>query len=73
MRALGWLRDLLDGEPVATRIGPAGVLIVGYLVTRGVLDGDTAQLIAALVAILLGGGTIAAARALVTPVPKRHD
>ncbi|WP_327100076.1 hypothetical protein OIE68_15630 [Nocardia vinacea] len=62
------IRIWLAGEPLAARVGPALLLIVGYLVTRGVVDNDLGQLIAAVVTVLLGGGAVAATRALVTPV-----
>ena len=65
-----WIERLLGDEPVLTRIGPAIALLAGYLVTRGVLDGDTGQLIAALVTVLGGGGALAAARGLVTPMSR---
>ncbi|WP_280410678.1 hypothetical protein [Nocardia asiatica] len=68
-----WIKAQLKGEPLATRVGPALLLIVGYLVTRGVIDDDLGQLIAAVVTLLLGGGALAAARALVTPMSKLYS
>jgi hypothetical protein len=61
-----WLRD----EPIATRVGPAVVLVAGYLLARGVIDADTADLIVALVALVAGGGAVLGARALVSPLSK---
>ncbi|MGY2019408.1 hypothetical protein [Nocardia gipuzkoensis] len=68
-----WIKAQLKGEPLATRVGPALLLIVGYLVTRGVIDGDLGQLIAAVVTVLVGGSALAAARALVTPMSKLYS
>jgi hypothetical protein len=68
-----WIKAQLKGEPLATRVGPALLLIVGYLVTRGVLDEDLGQLIAAVVTVLIGGTALAAARALVTPMSKLYS
>lgn len=74
MRALvDWINAQLKGEPLATRIGPALLLVVGYLVTRGVIDDDLGQLIAAVVTVLVGGTALAAARALVTPMSKLYS
>lgn len=64
------LRTLFREEPIATRVGPAVVLIAGYLLTRGVIDSDTADLITALVALIAGGGAVVGARALVFPMAK---
>jgi hypothetical protein len=74
MRGLvDWIKAQLQGEPLASRVGPALLLVVGYLVTRGVIDNDLGQLIAAVVTILIGGSALAAARALVTPMSKLYS
>jgi hypothetical protein len=67
------MRELLAGEPVATRMGPAVALVAAYLFARGVIDASTADLIAGLVAILGGGGVLALARAKVAPWPPRPE
>ncbi|MGY1945347.1 hypothetical protein [Nocardia asiatica] len=64
------VKRVLGDEPVIKTIGPAVVAIAAYLVTRGVIDSDTGQLIAAVIAALGGGGAIAMARAFVTPLSK---
>jgi hypothetical protein len=61
-----WLRD----EPIAARVGPAVVLLAGYLLARGVIDTDTADLVVALVGLVAGSGAVVGARALVTPLSK---
>ncbi|MEV6258091.1 hypothetical protein AB0L97_33035 [Nocardia sp. NPDC051911] len=63
-RAAAWL----EGEPVITRVGPVIGVIVVYLAAKGVLDQDTADLVTAIVGVLLGGGAIVGTRAAVTPV-----
>jgi hypothetical protein len=74
MRGLGdWIKRLLGDEPVVKTLGPAVVAIAAYLVTRGVIDSDTGQLIAAIIAALGGGGAIAIARAMVTPMSKLYS
>jgi hypothetical protein len=59
----------LDTEPVRTRLYPVISLVVGYLVTRGAVDSNTADLVIGLVSALLGVGATEAARARVSPVP----
>lgn len=59
------LKKLLGDEPLITRLGPVILAIVAYLVTRGVVDTDTADLITAVVVAIGGGGLLAAARGIV--------
>jgi len=54
-------------EPIATRVGPVVLLIVGYLVTKGVVDEATEELIVGIAGLLFGGGALLTARAKVWP------
>lgn len=63
-KVLSWL----DSEPVATRVGPVVLLIVGYLLTKGTVDQDTTDLVLGIVAAILGVGGVAAARGAVIPI-----
>lgn len=60
----------IESEPVLTRVGPAVLLIVGFLVARGVIDRDTYDMVLGVVGLILGGGGLAGARAAVTPTAK---
>lgn len=64
------LKKWWNEEPIATRIGPVVVLLVGYLVTKGVIDEATQELVIGIAAALLGGGALLAARAKVSPLAK---
>jgi len=67
---------LLDSEPVRTRLYPVVVILIGYLVTRGVLDNDTANLVASIAAAILGVGAVEATRVAVVPkamMPPKFD
>lgn len=65
-RDLSWF----ESEPVATRVGPAVLVIVGYLLYKGTIDQNTATLMVGLVGAIFGVGGIAAARAAVVPLAK---
>ena len=70
---IGRLAEFVEREPVAARLGPVLLAIVGYLVTRGTIDNQLGELLVAIVVALFGGGALAAARARVTPVASgRH-
>lgn len=60
--------ELLAREPVRVRVYGFLLLLVGYLVTRGVITGNDAAFYTAAGALLLGVPTVEAARAHVTPV-----
>lgn len=64
------LKRWWNEEPIATRIGPVVVLIAGYLVTKGVIDEVTEELVIGIVGFLFGGGALLAARAKVSPLSK---
>lgn len=64
MSPMAWI----DSEPIRTRVYPVLVPLVGYLAARGVLDSDTASLVLALVAAVVGGVAIEAGRARVSPI-----
>lgn len=69
------IMSLLDSEPVLTRIGPVVLAIVGYLVTKGLLDQDTANFLVALAVAVVGSGALVSARSRVwkqepSPAPK---
>lgn len=59
------ITSLLDSEPVLTRVGPVVLAIVGYLVAKGMVDEDTANLIVALAVAVVGSGAMVSARARV--------
>jgi hypothetical protein len=73
-KVLSWI----ESEPVITRVGSVGGLIVGFLFVRGLIARDTYDLAIAVSTLLLGTGGIAGARAAVTPTikllqPKKPD
>lgn len=59
---------VLAREPVRTRLYAFLVLLCGYLVTRGVLDGTDTAFYTAAAALLLGVPAVETARAKVSPV-----
>ncbi|WP_280455634.1 hypothetical protein [Nocardia brasiliensis] len=61
------LRKWWNEEPLATRVGPVVVLVVGYLVSKGFVDHATEDLIIGIAAAILGGGALVTARAKVWP------
>lgn len=61
---LAWL----DSEPIRTRVYPVLVVLVGYLTVRGFLDSDTASLVLALVAAVIGATATESGRARVSPI-----
>ncbi|MFC4124947.1 hypothetical protein [Nocardia rhizosphaerae] len=61
------LLELAAREPVAVRLTPVLLAVVAYLVARGTIDDQLAELLVAVVVAVLGGGAIAGARARVTP------
>lgn len=65
-RILSWV----DAEPVLTRVGPVVLAVVAYLVARGLIDQDTADLFVALAGAVVGGGAVVGTRAAVTPTVK---
>lgn len=65
-KILSWI----NSEPVITRVGPAVLLIVGFLVARGIIDHSTYDMVLGVVGLLLGGGGVIGARAAVTPLAK---
>lgn len=68
-----WITALLGNEPLVAAVGPVVILVAGYLLARGWLDSDTAQLIIGVVTAIGGGGAVLGARALVTPTAKLPD
>lgn len=54
-------------EPVRVRVYTALTLLSGYLVTRGVLTGNDAAFVAAILVPVLGVPAVESARARVTP------
>lgn len=73
MNSLNRLVELAAREPVAVRLVPALLAIVGYLVARGTIDNQFGELLVALIVAVLGGGAIVGARARVDPRPSgRH-
>jgi hypothetical protein len=65
--------ELLDSEPVLTRVGPVVGAIVVYLVAKGLIDQDTANLFVGLAVAVVGSGAAFGARALVTPWPPKPE
>lgn len=65
------IMDLLDSEPVLTRVGPVVGAIAVYLVAKGVVDQDTANLLVGLAVAVVGSGAAFSARELVTPWPPK--
>jgi hypothetical protein len=63
---------LMDVEPILTRIGPVVVVLVGYLLARGIVDRDTYDLVVALAGVLIGGGAITTARSASVPLASLH-
>ena len=63
------IMELLASEPILTRVGPVVGAIAIYLVARGVIDKDTANLFVALAVAVLGGGAAYGARAASSPWP----
>lgn len=64
IRALAWLRA---NEPVRLLMYPAIVAVVAYLVVNGTISDDFAQVVTAVVALVLGVPAIEATRGRVTP------
>lgn len=62
---------LVTNEPLLTRVGPVLLAVVAYLATKAYIDTDTANLITAVLAALIGGTGLVTARALVTPDAKK--
>lgn len=58
----------LNSEPVRTLAYPVLLALVGYLVTKGFVDGETGDIIIGALAGLVGAGGIEGARNRVTPV-----
>lgn len=67
---MNFLKKLRSNEPVRLYVYPALVVLVGLLVTRGVIDAELADLVTGAVALVLGIGAAEAARAKVTPAGK---
>lgn len=61
-----YLAKLRDNEPVRLILWPALAILTGWLVTKGVIGTDAADLITAGALLILGGGGIEAARTRVT-------
>lgn len=64
------MSDFLKREPVRAALYPIIVLIVAFLAQRGMVDGDTKELVLAVAALILGGLGIEVARSKVSPVDK---
>lgn len=64
------MSDLLKREPVRAALYPIIVLIVAFLGQRGMVDGDTKELVLAIAALILGAFGIEVARSKVSPVDK---
>jgi len=61
------LKDLLKREPVAAGVGALITAAFAYLVTSGLMTEDSANLIAALLALALGVPLTAGIRSQVAP------
>lgn len=59
--------DYLRNEPVRVRLYTVAVLVLGYLLARGVIDATDYEFAGALLLTILG---VESARAKVTPVGK---
>jgi len=64
------VKTWLDEEPLLTRVGPVALALVAYLLAKGFVDKDTADLVFAIVGAIAGTGGLLAARGLVTPLVK---
>lgn len=64
------ITTLLDSEPIITRVGPIVTAVVVYLVAKGLIDQDTANLLVALAVGVVGSGAMVSARARVEVPPK---
>lgn len=62
-----YLRGLRGNEPVRMILWPALIALIGWLVARGTIDTDAADLITAVALLILGPVGIEVARAQVTP------
>lgn len=61
------IRAWLAREPLLTRVGPVVLAVSAYLLAKGTLDQETADLITAVVLAFGGGGALMFARAQVRP------
>lgn len=64
------LKNLLKNEPVAAAVGAIVAAVFAYLVTSGVMTADSADFIAAVLAVVLGVPIAAGVRSKVTPVKR---
>ena len=62
--------DFWKREPVRTAVYPTIVIVAAFLAQRGMVDGDTKELVLAIAALILGGLGIEVARSKVSPVDK---
>lgn len=67
------MSDILKREPVRAALYPIIALIVGFLVARGVVDGETGAFVLALAALILGALGVEVARSKVSPVDKPDE
>lgn len=63
------MANILDSEPVRTKVYPLLVLIVGYLLVKGWVDSETSDFVLAALATLFGTVGVEKARASVKPWP----
>lgn len=59
--------SLADSQPARTYFYPVVIAIVAYLVSRGVIDSDTASWITGIVAAVVGVGATESVHAAVRP------
>lgn len=61
------IREWLAREPLLARVGPIVLAVATYLLAKGMLDQETADLITAIVLAVGGGGALMLARERVSP------
>lgn len=59
----------IEHQPILVRIAPVLAALVAYMFARGIIDGDTANLVIAIVGALAGTGGVASAHAAVKAPP----
>lgn len=64
------IEEWLAREPLLARVGPVVLAVAAYLLAKGTLDKETADLITAIVVAVGGGGALMLARDRVTPVSR---
>ena len=64
---MGTIKKLLANEPLRVRVYSIAVLVLGYLLARGVLNPEDVDFYVGLAALILG---VESARAVVVPTKK---